>query len=421
MARVDTVIHGPRSQVSAAHGIQQHPYFWYFVAAGVFLLILVVGILWAMYRGSPDAKTSSTSRSSAKTLFVGNQKQNGPDDFSTIKDALARARPGDRIVVQKDIHEEHLQIEDRRWGKGLTIQGEGPGGKSIVWRLPKTSKEKVLLELHNTEGIRVKGFTFDGDGRTDDLVVLFGQCPGLTLEDISFQGFKRSAINILHCAGAADRPVTLVNLRAVTIDKAEAALLFNFRESIKEPRGNNHIRVSDSVFVGPFQAAVELTGPEQDIEFRANRFFGAENGFLYKPGKTTHPLQMAVVSNTLCRLQTGLTLESLPAPANPIQASSVVVEKNLFTQTAVIAKVDSLPSGEQLKNGETLQSLAGQLIRSSRNVRDPSSQEGNVIINAFAVPFPPLPQDPKDMQHFLRYSKKSPLVEHGSPGVPPEE
>jgi hypothetical protein len=204
----------------------------------------------------------------------------------TVKDALARARPGDHIVVQKDIHEEHLQVEDRRWGKNITIEGEGPGGTRPVWRMPKTSKEKALLELYNVEGLRFKGFAFDGDSRTDDLVVLFGQCPGLTLEDVSFQGFQRAAVNILHCAGTAERPVTFLNLRATTVKKADAALMFSFRESIKNPRGNYHIHVSNSIFVGPFQAAVELTGTEYDIEFLTNRFFGAQNGFVYKPVKS---------------------------------------------------------------------------------------------------------------------------------------
>jgi hypothetical protein len=120
---------------------------------------------------------------------------------------------------------------------------------------------------------------------------------------------------------------------------------------------------------------------------------------------------MTIVSNTLCRLQIGLAFESLPQAVNPNQ-DRVVLEKNLFAQTPVIAKVIA-SSGEQV--------LAGQLIQSSGNVRDPSSQEGNIILNAFAAGFPPLPQDPSDIQRFLRYPKNSPLADHGSPGVPPEE
>jgi serine/threonine protein kinase len=417
-ARVDTIVYGPRSQVSRAEGIQRHPYFWYFVAAGIFVLIVLLGILWNVFHGAPEPKTSSSSRTSSRTLYVTSQKGKA-DDFLTIKDALVRARPGDRIVVQKDTHEEHLQIEERRYGKGVLLEGQSPSGGRTVWRLPKNSKEKALLELHNTEGLSVKGFTFDGENRLDDLVVLFGECPGLTLDGIDCQGFKHSAVNILHCTGTADRPVTITALRATTVNKAEAALLFNYRESITKPRANNHIRVSHCVFAGPFQAAVELMGPEQDLEFRGNRLFGAENGFLYKPSKGANPLQIAIISNTLCRLQTGLAFESLPQTVNPNQ-DRVVLEKNLFAQTPIIAKVVA-SSGDQVKNPEALPSLAGQLIQSSGNVRDPSSQEGNIILNAFAVVFPPLPQDSNDMQRFLRYPKSSPLTERGSPGVPPEE
>jgi hypothetical protein len=387
---------------------------------GVFVLILLAGVLWAVFHGSTEPKTSSSSRASSRIYYVRSQKPNGPDEFVTIKDALVRARPGDRIVVQEMVHEEHLTIEDYRGGKGVIIEGEGPGGTPVVWRMPKNSKENALLELHNTEGLRVKGFALNGDGRLDDLLVLFGECPGLTLENLQLQGFKRSAVNVLHCAGTADRPVTFLNLQATTANRADAALLFSFRESIKEPRGNHHIRVSNCIFVGPFQAAVNLSGREQDIEFRTNRFLGAENGFVYKPSKAANPLQIAIVSNTLCKLQTGLAFESLPQLINSIPESKVTLQKNLFAQTPIIARVVAT-SEEQAKNVETLQTLVSQLIQSSGNVRDPSSQQGNFIINAIPVVFPPLPQDPKNPKGFLRYPKNSPLVEHGSPGVPPEE
>jgi serine/threonine protein kinase len=420
-ARVDTVVQSLRSRTSTFERLQEHPYFWYYVAAGVFLLVLAAGILWAVMRSSTDSKSTSASRMVSKTLYVTDNKV-GPDDFLTIQEALRRVKAGDRIIVRKDIHEEHLQIEDRRWLKNVTIEGQNPSGDRVVWRISNSSKDKPLLELNNTEGLSVKGFTLDGDSRVDDLVVLFGQCPGLSLEDIQFQGFKRTAVNLLHCAGATDRPVTLAGLRAITYIKAEAALLFSFRESITKPRGNEHIRVSNCIFAGPFQTAVQLTGPEQDIEFRSNRFFGAESGFVYKPGKSVQPLVMTVVSNTFCRLQNGLVFESLPQPPNPIQESRVLVEKNLFAQTAVIAKTGAASSTPQpTKNGDPLQTLADQVIRSSGNVRDAASQEGNINISARNVAFPPLPQDPNDGQRFLRYPKDSPLVEQGSPGVAPEE
>lgn len=419
LARTDTIVYGPRSRVSPAEGIQRHPYFWYFVAAGVFGLIVLLGILWAIYHGTSESKKGSSSRSTPKILYVTGQKSKA-DDFLTIKDALVRARPGDRVVVQKDLHEEHLQVEDGRYGKGVILEGQSPNGGRTVWRLPKSSKEKALLELHNTEGLAVKGFALDGENRLDDLVVLFGECPGLTLENIECQGFKHSAINILHCTGTAERPVALTALRATTANKAEAALLFNHRDSITKPHGNDHIRVADCVFVGPYSAAVELIGPEKDLEFRGNRFFGADIGFLYKPSKAANPLQMTIASNTLCKLQTGLALESLPELINSIPNSRVSLEKNLFAQTSVIARVALSPE-EQAKSAETVQTLTSQLIRSSGNVRDPSSQEGNIILKAFAVVFPPLPQDPNNPQQFLRYPKNSPLTEHGSPGVPSEE
>src|SRR5262249_14315356 len=143
LARTDTIVYGPRSRVLQTEGIQRHPYFWYFVAAGVFALIVLLGVLWAVYHGTSETKKGASSRSTPKTLYVTGQKAKA-DDFLTIKDALVRARPGDRIVVQKDVHEEHLQVEEGRYGQGVILEGQSPSGGRTVWRLPKNSKEKAL-------------------------------------------------------------------------------------------------------------------------------------------------------------------------------------------------------------------------------------------------------------------------------------
>ena len=295
-ARSDTAVHGPRSHVSTVEQLRRHPYFWYFVAAGVFLLILLIGVLWTVYHGSAEPKAGSSSK--APRIFYVTAQKDKPDSFSTIEAALLKARPGDRIVVQKDVHEEQLLLPDGRFGNRVTIEGDGPG--RVLWRMPKTAKDQkpAFIELFKTEDLHLKGFTLDGDNRVDDLVALFGRCPGLTLEDIYCQGFKRSAVNISHCSGRSDRPVSLLGLRAVTTNKVEAALLFGFRQSIIDPRGNDHVRVVNCMFVGPYEAAIELVGPEQNVEFQGNRFFGAESGFAYRPGKFSQPLQLTIANNT---------------------------------------------------------------------------------------------------------------------------
>jgi len=415
-ARADTSVYGPRSQISTAGQFRRHPYFWYFVAAGIFLLLVLIGVLWTIYRGSTEQKAGSPSRG-PRVLYVTAQKDK-PDSFSSISEALPRARPGDRIVVQKDV-EEQLLLQDGRFGKNVTIEGEG----HVVWRMPTSIKDQkpAFIELFKTEDLHLKGFTLDGQNRVDDLVTLFGRCPGLTLEDITCQGFKRSAVNISHCSGQTNRPVSLMGLRVVTTKKVEAALIFGFQPNIIEPRGNDHIRVVSCMFVGPYDAAVELKGPEQDVEFQGNRFFEAESGFAYRPGKTSQQLQLTIAHNTFCSLKTGFTFDSLPQAANPIEESKIVLDKNLFSQTPVLAKVDTPLTAEQQKNGQTFQSLSAQLFQSTGNVRDDATKDGNLLIEAATVQFPPLPQNPNNEKEFLRYPKSSPLVEKGSPGVPPAE
>jgi hypothetical protein len=421
-ARADTAVHGPRSHVSAVQQFRQHPYFWYFVAAGVFLLIVLIGVLWGIFRGSPETKTGSGGRTGPRTLYVTAQKDKA-DTYLTLGDALLRARPGDRILVQKETHEEQLSLVDGRFGNRVTIEGDVAAGSRVRWRMPRAIKDQkaAFIELFKVEGLHLKGFILDGDNRVNDLVELFGRCPGLTLEDVAFQGFNRCAVNISHCSGRSDKPVSLVGLRVTTSKKVEAALRFGFRQNIVDPRGNDHIRVINCMFVGPYESAIELIGPEQSVEFRGNRFFEAENGFAYRPGKLSQPLQISIVSNTFCNLKTGLFFDSLPQAANPVQESKIILEKNLFAQTAALAKVETPPNNEQQKNGLTLQSAAAQLFQSSGNIRDPATPDGNLLIDAAAVQFPPLPQDSTNEKEFLRYPKGSPLSERGSPGVTTQE
>ena len=80
-ARADTTIHGPRSHVSTLGQIRQHPYFWYFVAAGVFFLVLLIGVLWGMFRGSPRRRgrvRRSRHRSSGQRCGAGSTPASSP-------------------------------------------------------------------------------------------------------------------------------------------------------------------------------------------------------------------------------------------------------------------------------------------------------------------------------------------------------
>ncbi len=426
-ARVDTAT--SRSRLASSRGFRHHPYFWWIVvgasALALGIVILVLGVLSRTLSGTKtDGKSTRTA---AKSFLVAGQADK-PDSFLTIRDALKHTRPGDRILVQKGIHEEQLLLEDGRGAKGVTIEGDGPGGTRVVWRLPKNVKGKKprFIEISRTEGLNLKGFTLDGDGRVEDLVVLFGRCPGLTLEDLHFKGFTRCAVNVFHCVGKAQSPLSFVRLRAVATEPAtsapkitpEAAMIFSFRDNILDPKENQFIRVQDCLFAGPYQSAVQMAGPELDVEFTRNRFYGADCGIRFKEGILFYPVRITLAHNTFCNLKTGLQFDALPLVEEKPEDNKIVLEKNLFAQTAIIAKADKPLAKDRSAKGATFQSLASQLFHFSHgNVRDPSSQDGNIVFEILSVPFPPLPQDPNDDKRFLRYPKSSLLADKGSPGV----
>jgi hypothetical protein len=161
-----------------------------------------------------------------------------------------------------------------------------------------------------------------------------------------------------------------------------------------------------------------MAGPELDLEFAHNRFYGADCGIRFKEAKQISPLRVTLANNTFCNLKTALQFEILPLVEEKPEENRIILEKNLFAQTAVVAKVDKPLGKDRSAKGETLQSLASQLFQFCRgNVRDPSSQDGNIMFEILSVPFPPLPQDPNDDKKFLRYPKDSPLVDRGSPGI----
>jgi serine/threonine protein kinase len=430
IARADTALGASRSGLTSSLGFRNHPHFWWIVIGGTALVSgVAILLLWVLAHVLPAPSTNTKSSVPSPQTFLVTAQTEKPNSFFTIREALKQARPGDRILVQKDTHEEQLLLEEGRWGNGVTIEGQAPNGTRVVWRIPKDVKDKRtrFIDLSKTEDLHLKGFTLDGEGRVEDLVVLFGHCPGLTLEDIHFQGFKRCAVNVFHCAGKPEKPVSFVGLRAVAPGERgatapganpEAALIFSFRDNILDPKENQYIHVQDCLFAGPYQAAVLMAGPELDLEFAHNRFYGADCGIRFKEAKQISPVRVTLANNTFCNLKTALEFESLPLVEEKPEENRIVLEKNLFAQTAVVAKVDKPLGKDRSAKGETLQSLASQLFQFCRgNVRDPSSQDGNIMFEILSVPFPPLPQDPNDDKKFLRYPKDSPLVDRGSPGI----
>jgi serine/threonine protein kinase len=233
--------------------LARQPVTW--VVAGGSLVVIAL-VLWLVLRGrgAPAAENGGSNAPSRPRLVV--SRHGGPNTVPTVREALKKARPHERILLADDL-EEQLDLTD---GKPVTLESEE--GRPITWRLPPAHTPRpYLLFLSNARDVHLKGITFDGGEKVEEILLLTGVCPGLTLEDLRFQGFTRSAVVVANCAGTAEHPVRLTGLHAYTQQAREAALLFDLNPKVS-PRRNDFVILRDFQFEGPFKEPVHAAVPQ---------------------------------------------------------------------------------------------------------------------------------------------------------------
>ncbi len=304
---------------------------WALRIAAILVAGAVMGMClrWTITRWRAAAAPAPQPAPGPTTLVVSQSGERGT--FATVREALQRARPGDRVEVRADVWQEALELADGP-GSGVRLEGRAPGGKPVVWRaLPGHNEDRPLVQVAGVAGLHLSGFTFDGQERLKDLVSLSGPCPSLTLEDVTLRGFEQSAVTLHRCRGEEGRPVLLRRVRATPGRRATAALLLEGRAD--EP--TQHVRVSGCRLEGPYQAAVLLSGPAADLDFHGNRLFNATDGLLVRKGVTAHAVALTLAGNTFCDVEkVGVHFEETPA-----DGSRVALTNNLFARTGTLARV----------------------------------------------------------------------------------
>ncbi len=198
------------------------------ISSGVVVgLLLVAGILAWLLGGSAEPVPAAAP---PPTVFYVNS-HDGDNKASSIAEVLDRLRgkskQAARIIVQDDISESDLVIDVPH----VTIEAEE--GKTICWR-PAPKPGTKLFSVHKAEDVCVKGFTLDGEDRIEILVNLFHRCPGVTLEDLKLQGFKKYGIWVTNCEGSPERQVEFKRLEFVTTHKNQSALFFSIEPGVRD-------------------------------------------------------------------------------------------------------------------------------------------------------------------------------------------
>jgi serine/threonine protein kinase len=137
----------------------------------------------------------------------------GPGHKTSLRQALASASSGDRIILTSDIVEADLLLDGKDGKlKNLTIEGEA--GKTVVWRFPaRKDKLAKMMVAGYVEGLVLKNLTISGEGRGEILIALYGKCPGTRLENIELKGYQKCGVYVMNCEGSAEQKVQFAQLR----------------------------------------------------------------------------------------------------------------------------------------------------------------------------------------------------------------
>ena len=156
---------------------------------------------------SPAPISSDIPAPSTDRLYVarGPKAADRHDVFATLAAAVAKAKPGQLILVLVPEIDEQVSVDGRL--NGVRIE---TGGHPVMWRPPADAPADVpLLRMDSPGSARVKGFMFNGGNRVNTLIHITGACtacaPGRPIPDgrpeaIACPGRYR------RCAGAGRDP-----------------------------------------------------------------------------------------------------------------------------------------------------------------------------------------------------------------------
>jgi hypothetical protein len=182
------------------------------------------------FASTPPATTGPTNQ----VLTVG-----GPND-QAIELVLAKARPGDRIILQDDIKASGVKV---RWSN-LTI--ESAQGTNHTWRpADKADPKTPLLDVESVEGVVVKGIHFDGNDKAETLIQLRGKCPGLLLQDLELTTFTNCGIRVTNAEGTQEEPIVFLRLKITHRGLAQKGILFDLDPLVSVKRPNKWFKVSE--------------------------------------------------------------------------------------------------------------------------------------------------------------------------------
>jgi serine/threonine protein kinase len=230
--------------------------FWWLAAGIAAVLVGCVALVLRQLLSSPPVQKTKVRL----PLRVNKKARTG--EFQKIKDALRKARPGDKIIIAGGEYKERIELRNM---KEITIAA-GEGEVKIV--PPPGRPDDPLIYVHDCVGVHLRGLKVDGQDRVSKLVYVTGINSGLVLDQLILDRFKIGAVQISNCQGTLEHPVVLRQIETVARgpQPPKPAVIFRVNPRVL-PDLNDHIHIEKCTFAkvaktGPF--AFERGGPAND-------------------------------------------------------------------------------------------------------------------------------------------------------------
>jgi serine/threonine protein kinase len=382
--------------------------------AGLAIAALAAGfaVYWFVFR--TPAKTNAPQSNATNSGRLTVSRPGGGGQFNLVRDALANAGDGARIVILDSPWEESLLTATGQ-GKGVTI--EGAEGKDIVWRVSPRNPAQRLILLQNPEGLKIRNLRFEGDPNENviaEAISVTGNVTGFGVEDVTITNFNDAAIRFNDCQAADSSPAIVQRVRIIGNSKKAPASGIAFSAPVRQGvKPNQNITIRDCRFENlGTGCAFAFEFSTNRIELQNNRIWNAADGIFFKDAKKEYAYRVHVANNTFHTItNAAIHFKNAGFLALPASAPHQLIEldSNYFANVNFITRSDD--------------NFAAFPFKLQHNVRDNATKEGTPSINAAVIDFS-LPLDPNDDKHFLRYPKTSPLftAAAGKPvGAPPAD
>lgn len=352
---------------------------------------------------SPVTSVAATSPSGPRTWHVAKVKIDGID-FTSIKEAIEQAGPGDTIrITDQQNYVESLQLNPRTikngFGRIAIVAEVGEDGKRArLMPPPSHPASQPLLVVDSVDSLVIKGFLLDGADGVQTVLEAKGNCPGLQLEDIRFEGFQQQGILAENLSGNVRREIYFDKLyiRHNGNDPAAAGIRI-------QGAGCNSVQLRGCRIQGKYTAAIVIGAPTQRFQMEQCKVYGGK-GKAIVVADTIAPnskLNATIQQCTFWDFEQAVSIET-PMNANDIYFT---LRNNLFYQVKNVLHVD------EKKAKIKPESLGGGFAGQGNVFDTASSQAGHALqIPKFGLKgltFT-LNTSPTPAQEFLRYPAGSP-------------